>query len=34
MLEFNNLIQQGWRLIAKVESLIVLQKPDTIEGNN
>jgi precorrin-6B methylase 2 len=25
--EFNNLIQQGWSLISKVESLIVLQKP-------
>jgi len=26
--EFNFLIQQGWHLIAKVESLIVLQKPE------
>ena len=32
--EFNNLIQQGWSLIAKVEYLIVLQKPNTIAGNN
>ena len=26
--EFNNLIQRGWNLIAKVESLIILQKPN------
>ena len=32
--EFNNLMQQGWRLITKVDSLIVLQKPNAIEGNN
>jgi hypothetical protein len=34
MYEFNKLIQSGWRLITKVDSLIVLQKPNTAEGNN
>jgi hypothetical protein len=31
--EFNKLIQAGWSLIAKVEALIILQKPNIIEGN-
>ena len=31
--EFTKLIQAGWSLIAKVDSLIVLQKPNIIEGN-
>ena len=31
--EFNKLIEAGWSLITKVDSLIVLQKPNIIEGN-
>ena len=30
--EFNNLIQQGWNLITKVEQLIILQKPNNEEN--
>ena len=33
VLEFNKLIQTGWSLITKVDSLIILQKPNIIEGN-
>ena len=29
--EFNKLIQAGWSLIAKVDALIILQKPNIIE---
>jgi hypothetical protein len=32
--EFNALIGQGWNIISKVESLIILQKPNVTEGNN
>lgn len=31
--EFNKFISAGWILIAKVDSLIILQKPNIIEGN-
>ena len=29
--EFNNLIQQGWNLVTKVDALIILQKPNTLK---
>ena len=31
--EFNKLIEKGWSVISKVQSLIILQKPNLIEGN-